>query len=612
MLQQMRSAAKYIWLFIVIAFVGGFLLVDSSGLIGSAQITPTTAVAEVNGQEILYTEWQQRVQQTLQSQQQTGRALTQDEVRQIENQALDEMIMQVLLQEQYRERGITVTDEELREFARYAPPPFMYNAPELQTDGRFDPVKYQRLLASPQARQQGILLALEGYYRSEIPREKLFEQITDGVYITVAELWRSYQDEHDTAQVSYLQWRANVTPEAAAKVSDAEVRAYFEQHKSELERPGQAWLSVVQLPRLVTAADSAATRARLVQLRSEIASGQSTFEDVARRESVDSVSGADGGNLGRGGRGRFIPEFEEAAYRLRPGQMSDPVLTPFGYHLIRVDERKGDTLALRHILLRPTQSDSAATETDRRADELARIAAGSENGAMFDSAATQLGLSVHRIEVEQDRPASLFGTTVPSVSAWAFSGARQNEVSDLFDDDGGYWMARLDSIVPGGEPTLARVDGEIREILARQQAVDALVPLARVVAEAAVATSLENAAEAAKMTLEQTPPFTRTTFLPNLGQYSRPMGAAFGLPVGAVSEPIKDDGAVYVIRVDRRVPADRAAFEQQREVLRQQRLQQLKQQRVQLFLADLRRSADIQDHRDEINRAIRQLDTEAL
>ena len=75
MLQQMRSAAKWVWLFVAVAFVGGFLVVETSGLLGSAPLTPTTAVAEVNGREILYNDWQSRVQQAMQSQQNAGRAL---------------------------------------------------------------------------------------------------------------------------------------------------------------------------------------------------------------------------------------------------------------------------------------------------------------------------------------------------------------------------------------------------------------------------------------------------------------------------------------------------------------------------------------------------------
>jgi peptidyl-prolyl cis-trans isomerase D len=607
-LQQMRSAAKWVWLFVAVAFVGGFLVVETSGLLGTAPLTPTTPVAEVNGREILYSQWQARVQQAMQNQQQAGRALTQDEVRQIENETLDEMIMAVLLEQEYRSRGIGVTDEELREFARYAPPPFLYNSADLQTEGRFDPAKYQRLLASPQARQQGLLVALENYYRTEIPKEKLFEQITDGIYVTDAELWRSYQDENDTTQVSFLAWRPAVDSAAIAAVSDDEARRYFDAHEKEYERPGHAWLSVVRIPRAISAADSAAVRARLVALRDEIAGG-ARFEDVARRESADTVSGAEGGSLGRGGRNRFVPEFESAAYALRAGQLSGPVLTPFGYHLIKVDERKGDTLALRHILLRIQQSDSAATATDRQADELARIAAGVEDRAKFDTAARELGLEIHRAEAVEGQVATVDGMMVPSASAWAFGGARAGETSDLFDDDNGYWLVRLDSISLGGDARFDRVRQEVKQQVALDKALDVLAATASRVAAAAATSGLEAAAQGAGQTIVKSQPFTRVSMVPGIGQFSQAVGAAFALPVGAVSAPIRTDDGIFIIRVDRRTNASRAEFEKARAAMRQSRVQQLKQQRLQMFLSDLRRAAKIEDHRRDIMASQRRLES---
>src|SRR5919199_171279 len=236
----MRSAAKYIWIFLTIAFVGGFLLVETSGLLGRTPLTATTPVATVNGHEILYTDWYQRVQRQLESEQQrAGRSLTQDEVRQIEDGVLDQMVMDILLQQEYRRRGITVTDDELREFARYAPPDWLRQSPELQTEGRFDPDKYRRLLASPVARQQGLLTGLEQYYRAEIPRQKLWDQLATGLFVTDAELWQAYQDTHDSVQVSYVAFRppANLPPDTT--IPQSQLREYFDKHKSEFERAGR-------------------------------------------------------------------------------------------------------------------------------------------------------------------------------------------------------------------------------------------------------------------------------------------------------------------------------------------------------------------------------------
>lgn len=617
MLQTMRSAAftKVVFWILAFAFVGGFLLLDSSGLLGRDTITPGTAVATVNGREIPYGVWSQLSQNMAQQQEERiGRALTLDERNRVEDQAFEQLVTEVLLEQEYKRRGIRVTDDEIRQYALTSPPPELMRAPDLQTDGRFDYEKYQRWLTSPAARQGGALLQLENYYRSEVPRQKLLDEVATDVYMSKPRLWQIWQDAHDSAQISYVAFRPEPQAESGAKVdssvtvTDAEIRQYFDAHRDDLERPGRAAVSIVTIPRQVTAADSAAVRARAEALRAEIAGG-AKFEDVARRESADTISGRDGGSLGRGARGRFVPEFENAAYALRPGEVSQPVLSPFGYHLIRVDEKKGDTLALRHILLRITQSDSTATATDRKADELSRIAAGATEPAKFDSAARQLQLLVTRATAIEGEALTVAGRYIPSVSAWAFSGVRPGEVSDLMDSDDAYYLARLDTLVPGGKPELSAVKDEIRQVLVRQKQVERLVPGAKQLAAAAAGSSLEQAAQARSLTVEKTPVFTRVTPVPGIGQFTEVVGAAFGLPVGAVSDAISTRNGVYVIRVDRRVNASRDEFEKQLQVQRQQLTQGLREQRAREFLDNLRKAADVKDNRKKIQSAQRRTTT---
>jgi peptidyl-prolyl cis-trans isomerase D len=433
----MRSSAKFVFWILAIAFIGGFLLVESSGLLNRGAVTPTTAVASVNGTDILYTDWLRRSQQlTQQEQQQSGRSLSQDEITRIENQAFDEMVTEILLQQEYRRRGITISDAELRDYARFAPPRWITGDPSLQTEGQFDPAKYQRLLASSQARQGGLLVALEQYYRQEVPREKLAEQVTAGVFATDVDLWRAFQDANDSASVSFVVFRP--TPTAAdSNASDADLRKYYDAHKEEFARSGRAILNVLAIPRTITAADSTAVRDRIMALRAEIAGG-AKFEDVAKRESVDTLSGSNGGDLGKGTKGRFVPEFEKAIEGLKPGELSQPVLTQFGYHLVRLDSRAADTTQAHHILLRIEPSDSSQSRMDRLADSLSRIAAGSDSPAKFDEAAKKLGLTPFKVTVTEGEPAMHDGKYVPSVSAWAFNGIRPGEISDLFDSEDGY------------------------------------------------------------------------------------------------------------------------------------------------------------------------------
>ncbi|GAC1471958.1 MAG: hypothetical protein PVSMB1_19530 [Gemmatimonadaceae bacterium] len=255
LLQAMRASAKYIWIIIVVLFVGGFLLAQTSGLLGRAPVTTTTAVASVNGEDILATTWYQATQNLEQEATQRGnQSISLDERQRLMDQAFDQLVTDALLRQEYRRRGISVSDDEILQAARYSPPPQLTQAPDLQTDGQFDPAKYQRFLASPLAKQEGLLVQLEQYYRTEIPKEKLFDQIASDVYISDEQLWRRFQDTHDSAQVSFVAFEPDRIPDSAVRVSDDEVRAYYDSHKKLFERPGTAKVSVIIIPRAVTAA----------------------------------------------------------------------------------------------------------------------------------------------------------------------------------------------------------------------------------------------------------------------------------------------------------------------------------------------------------------------
>jgi peptidyl-prolyl cis-trans isomerase D len=604
-LQSMRSSAKYIWIFLVVAFVGGFLLAETSGLLGTARVTTSTAVATVNGEDILATTWfNATAQLEQQSSQESGKSVSLDERQHLSDQAFEQLVSDVLLRQEYRRRGIRVTNDELAEAARFAPPPQLAQSPELQTDGRFDPEKYQRFLSSPAARQQGILVQLESYYRDQIPREKLFEQIASDVYLSDERLWKMWQDTRDTTQMTYVAFRPTLVADKDVTVPESDIKDYYNKNKKDFERPARAVVSVLVIPREVTAADSAAVRARLVAIRDRILKGEK-FEDVAKAESSDSASAANGGALGSGVRGRFVPAFEDAAYALKVGEISQPVLTPFGYHLIKLDEKKGDTLTLHHILLPIQQTDAEATASDRRADELAKIAASSDKPEVLDEASKKLGLPIKHGAVLDTDALTIDGKFIPSVGPWAFQGAKVGETSELFDAPDGYYLARLDSIRQGGIPSLEQATADVRAILAIQKKLDKLMPRAAQFAAQAAKTSLEDAAKADGMTVMQSKPFTRVGGAEGIGRLNQAIGAAFKLPIGAVSAPIRTYDAIYVERVDQRVLQDRSVWEKTKETQRAQATNQLRQQKVRDFLQNLRESAKVVDRRKEIESANR-------
>ena len=610
MLHQMRSLAKWVWLLVALAFVGGFLLVETSGLLGRTTITPTTAVGVVNGSDILYTDFMNRVQGQVQQEQQalqqrgSTQNLSQDDNRRIENDVFEQMVMEILLAQEYQRRRILVTDDEIKMYARELPPDWIRNQAELKTNGQFDMTKYQRYLSSSFAKQQGLLAMLEQHYRSEIPRLKLFDQLAAGVYVSDADMWRTWRDQHDSVVATYVAFRPGADPAVAKAISDADLRAYFDAHKEQFKHPGRAVVSMLEIPRAVTGADSTTARNKAVALRNEIVAG-AKFDVVADRESADSTS--KGGVLPRGGRNRFVPEFEKAAYALKVNEVSQPVLTPFGYHIIRVDEKKGDTLALRHILVSITASDSSTSRIDRKADSLANLAGNTNDTRKFDAAAKSLRLTPTRVIAVENQPAEAGGRVIPGVSAWAFGGALVGETSDLFDDENGYYIARIDSLAEGSgdNPSFESVKNEVRSRLLTERELDNLVKGATEFAALATPAGFAAAAASKNLIAEQTPAFTRATFVPGLGQVNEAIGTAFGLPVGSMSQPVRSADAVFVMRIDRRVNSDSAAWLAQKSVQRQQRVQGIQQQTVQQFLQDLRQSAKVDDRRKAINAAAR-------
>jgi len=318
----------------------------------------------------------------------------------------------------------------------------------------------------------------------------------------------------------------------------------------------------------------------------------------------------DGEGFHRSCFGDVVAPFEQAAYALKVGEISQPVLTQFGYHLIRVDEHKGDTLSLRHILLRIQQSDSAATVTDRKADDLAKIAASTtDKPEKLDEASRTLGLPIKKATVVETDALTIDGKYIPSVGAWAFGGARPGETSDLFDAEDGYYLGRLDALTPGGIASLEEATPEIRAILARQKKLDNLLPRARAIAADAAASSIQQAGQKAGIPAVESPRFTRVGGAEGIGRLNEAIGAAFSLPIGTVSAPIRTHDAIFIERVNQRVVSDSLAWDKQRPVQRAQVTDQLRQQRVRDFLRNLRENAKVEDKRKDVelaNRAVTQ------
>ena len=601
MMRQMREHTKWVMILIVISFVG--LMVFEWGMDMSGRSTAQASggvIGEVDGTPVSYeaflTEYRQLYQQQQNNQ---AESITERQNRQIEDAAWEQLVNDMLVQKEIRRRGITVSDNEVRQAARFAPPPEFYGNPLFQTNGQFDINKYHQFLSSPAVDRQ-LLAQMEAYYRDMIPRSKLAQQVTSGIYLPDSELWRLWRERTETARVRFVAIDPGaLIPDNLVTVTAPEIRAYYDSHQDELEHPARATVRYALLERKASAADTAFARERAESIRQEIIDGEE-FAVVAQRESSDRASADQGGSLGTFSRGQFVPAFDSVAFSLPLQEISEPVLTQFGFHIIQITERSGEQSTGRHILI-PIEDGAAMEETlIDRADSLEAL--GDRSG--LETAARTMGLTIESADVTEDDPFLPGVGPADEAADFMFRDGEPGETSEVYEGATGFYLVQLESRIPAGVWTLEEATPAIRLKLAEEKKLERARMVAREIVDGVRGgQTLELAASAQRIRSQEAGPFTRTEFVPGLGRANAAVGAGFGLQAGQTSGVIEADGKLYVIQLLEKTEADRAEFDAQKEMIRGQTVQALQQERWNDFLLALRENAKIVDNRDEVLRA---------
>lgn len=610
MMRQMRENTKWIMLITALAFVALMVFewgMDLTGRSG-AQMSGGE-IGRVNGEPISNEEFLTVYRNMYQQQQSASEApLTAAMNRQIEEAAWEQLISQKLLEQEMRRRGIRVTDAEVLEAARNAPPQELMSAPAFQDEqGQFDINRYREYLAMPTL-DEAFLQQLESYYRDVLPRSKLYFQNTAGVYVSDGQLWRMYRDANETATVEYVVF----TPETLVRdnevsVSDAEVRTFYNENRESFLRPGQATVRYVAFDRTPSAQDSAAARQQAEQYRAQAAA--EPFEAVARRAGATETLTRTHGEAFTVTRGQSAPALEQAAFSTPVGEVSQPVATQAGLHLIKVESRTGDTAQVRQIVVPVELSRANEDRLLDRVDSLENAA----SQAGLEQAAKRLGLQVRTADLSMALP------VLPGVGAvddgldWAFEEAAAGEVSDVFENETSYYMLELVSKQEEGALSLQEATPTIRPALLRKAKVaKARERLADAERRARAGEPLAQIASSAGGRVESAGPFTRGDFVPGLGRINAAVGAAFGLQPGQTSPLVEAEDKLYLVRTTSRQEPSRSEWQAQLPAQRQRVLQALGDTRWQQFLTALRENAEIVDNRRELRRQQQEATTAGL
>ncbi|HUP00729.1 MAG TPA: peptidyl-prolyl cis-trans isomerase [Gemmatimonadota bacterium] len=605
MMQQLRQSTKVIMILVAISFVGLMVFewgMDLSGV--SSGQGGGTSLGSVNGADISIEEYQRQYQvryEQAQSESPDGR-LSPDQLEQIERQAWEDIVDLTLLRREADRRGIGLTDSELVEFIRYNPPPEIVNLPAFQTDGRFDLEKYQRALADPTLAPTWA--DYEAQLRRTLPIQKLQEQIVAGVTVTDAELLDAYRATNERARIEVLYLDPDrIVPAGSISIPPADIRTYYEEHRDRYRRESSARIRIIQFRPEITAADSAAVEARADSLARAAAQPDTDFAELARTESEDPLTRDSGGDLGWLRPEAMAPAFTEAVRTMAPGEVSAPVLTSFGWHIIKLEDRQSEDgenrIWARHILL-PIEPSVEERQTAREAAQsFAQAASAAADREAFARMAAERGLEVTETPLFEEGLVVPGIGVAPAIAGFAFSNDA-GSLSGALEMESGHAVVQVIERYPAGTVALEAVEDEIRAELEAEARRAAARELAPGVTEAVRNHGLEEAARSFGLEVRPTDFFTRTNNIPGIGSGTPVAGAAFGLAQGQIAGPIEAPRGLYFLRLLEKQPYDPEAFEEQKAELRDQlRLMQMRAV-FNGWFEDLRERADIEDRRAQL------------
>ncbi|MFH1689673.1 MAG: peptidylprolyl isomerase [Candidatus Eisenbacteria bacterium] len=608
MLEILRSRTKvFLWI-VAAAFI---VSIGAGSMFGSRRRDQSTTpeqglIGVVDGAPILYRDFSEEFRQRMVNYaQQSGTEISDATRDAIREETWNSMVTDILVTKQIEKLGIDVPDQVVLDVLWNNPPQSVYQSPAFQdANGNFSFDAYHREIQLHPERWD----AVADYYRSSLQRQILQREIQSAAMVSDNELWDEFVAMNEKVRVSFVSIDPRRLPREPLIPSEAEAREYFQAHRADYERPAMVIMSFVDLPKLATAEDEEDIVLRLEELAAAVRDGED-FAELARVYS-EGPSGPQGGDLGYFGRGSMVEAFEDVAFGLEVGEVSDPVKTEFGYHIIKLEDRRTENgelqVHVRHILIEVKASEQTLVELESELRELEDL---TEKDGLA-AAAEALGYEMKATRPFPDgRYISGIGNLRPAVSS-AFGSEVGAPVGPYVTADAYYMFEvaeKLPSVLPTYDDLAAELRGENPE---QHPAATALIverqsDRARAIAEeiaAAVRSGqhLEEAAAGRGYEVTQSRPFSRKDYVPGVGSGNAFVGVSFGLRTSQTSGAVhvENPDRYYVLRVEERTAASQQEFTEQEAQLRTQLLQREQMQVFSAWLEDLMSDAKINDYRD--------------
>ncbi len=479
-LEWMKKQAKWVIGIFGIFILGGLVMMDRAGSYRSDR--HHNIVGKVNGEEIPTERFQKELQNYVRGQEaQNGKAPEGLQLAQIREGLFNFKVQTILMEKIFEDYQLHASREEMMDYivkhprevaghiARYKGyeelPPFL-------ADSSVDQARYENWLAQDSIYDRYSMRELEEQLRtSVIPQIQLQQILKSQIHRTPLEESYTVATRETKAKVKYYRVSIDSFPVNADKYKDADLKAYYEAHPDSFYfHDDAARLAYVKIPLKPSHNDSTLMADFAKELKERIKGGEK-FADLAKDYSNDPGSAEKGGKLdGLRGREAFDPAFANAAFALNPGDISDPVLTQFGYHIILLHDKKkvdsAEKIEVSHILLKV----SAGTETiDSLMGEADKIrTAAQKNG--LEPVAKDFKLNVEKTPIfEKSNLSPLGGGYVQGANSFAFSQFEAKEkISEALQSDDGIYLFQRDAQFDKGR-SFERAKPQIANTLVREE-----------------------------------------------------------------------------------------------------------------------------------------------
>jgi peptidyl-prolyl cis-trans isomerase D len=567
---------------------------------GSAALTNAPdAVATVGGQSITATEVQRQLNTALH-----GQAVPDVLKGLYAKQVLDQMIFKQALTIEAQRLGLRVTDQELSDRIKQILPA-AWNGDTWLKDRYTTEVQTRTGMSIPE---------FEDFLRDQMLQDKFRQLVTDGITVSPAEVQAEYRRRNDKIQIDYVV----VKPADLASTiqpTDAELSAYYAKHAGLYQIPEKrsaryALLDLAKLRATTTVGDDALrayykshideykvenrvhvehilfktvgkTDAEVAEIRQKAddvlkkAKSGANFEDLAKKFSEDDGTKPKGGDLGWIVEGQTVPEFQQAAFTLPKGSISDLVKTQYGFHIIKVlDHEQAHTKTFEEVRssIEPTVLDETVSAKANDVAEKMAAAIRQSNHQPLDELAKKFNLTIVELPLASATDPILAFANSQDLRTAVFQ-LRPGELSQPIQTPQGFAIVTVNDIQAGHQGTFAEVRAKVLSDYQQEKSVELAKSKADDLAKLAKGGEpFDKAAKSLNLAVKNSDPLSRTGSIPDVGS-GQLIDAAFAMPVGQVGDPKLVAGSWLVYRVSAHEPVNDAAVVLQADQIRQQLLQ---------------------------------------